>query len=676
MAYIGQAPSTIVSENTFDEFNFTATSNQTTFTGVDSDGKTLEYNPGNMEVFLNGVRLEEADFTATNGTSVVLAIGATTGDVMSVKSFAVFEVGDAVSKASGGAFGGNVSVTGTVTATSYSGDGSNLSGISTDLVLDITPQLGGNLDGQAFNITTTGTIVSNGLTVDTNTLHVDSSNNRIGIGTTSPSQKLHLGGTASMDSIIRQDATTSGTNWEIGERVAGKYQFWEDDNDSVVMTLMSTGNVGIGTASPDQKMHLYTGAGTTLYKAEVNANSTVGLEIKKTGSTTQSWRIVDGETINGALQFYDVTDSRVSLQIDGDGVVKTGGRGLTIDNSAAAWTAVNVTEASNANMALLVKPHREARTKGFSMGSMGQGNQSGLQTFDTSDNTANDFLINPYGGVVGVGASGNLSAKFTVNKPATGHSTGYQEDIAQLYTTETTYLGRHYMNFFHDNNNRDTSGDHTVWGMAFGYDNNTRGGIQYDHKGNERMTLWSSYGSMQFKIPATPAATKLAHQITDDPALELKSNGNNLRPRQSGICLTLPSSQTWASGNNWVKVNLTTVVYQKGNTSAWDSGNGRYTCPETGLYLCTTSVQMENNGGSVWRYFFPCINGATNASNGMNFADFVPQDSPNATYYHHTHSCILKCSSGDYIEWKMTGSGGGHTVKGGVETACAIYFLG
>jgi len=163
MSYIGRAPNTIVSENTFDEFNFTATSNQTTFTGVDSDGKTLLYNAGNMEVFLNGVRLEEADFTATNGTSVVLATGATTGDVMSVKSFSAFQVGDAVSKASGGAFGGNVSVSGTVTATSYNGDGSNLSGISTDLVLDITPQLGGNLDLNSKNITGTGDIDITGL---------------------------------------------------------------------------------------------------------------------------------------------------------------------------------------------------------------------------------------------------------------------------------------------------------------------------------------------------------------------------------------------------------------------------------------------------------------------------------------------------------------------------------
>ena len=87
-------------------------------------------------------------------------------------------------------------------------------------------------------------------------------------------------------------------------------------------------------------MHLYTGSGTTLYKAEVNANSTVGLEIKKTGSTTQSWRIVDGETVNGALQFYDVTDSRVSMQIDGTGALLVG---KTAANFATAGTEINAT---------------------------------------------------------------------------------------------------------------------------------------------------------------------------------------------------------------------------------------------------------------------------------------------------------------------------------------------
>jgi len=73
---------------------------------------------------------------------------------------------------------------------------------------------------------------------------------KVGIGTSSPTTKLHLGGTAPLDSIIRQDSTVSGTNWEIGERTAGKWQIWQDDGDTVVTTFMSTGNVGIGTTSP------------------------------------------------------------------------------------------------------------------------------------------------------------------------------------------------------------------------------------------------------------------------------------------------------------------------------------------------------------------------------------------------------------------------------------------
>ena len=76
----------------------------------------------------------------------------------------------------------------------------------------------------------------------------------VGIGISAPTTKLHLGGTAPLDSIIRQDSTVSGTNWEIGERAAGKWQIWQDDGDTVVATFMSTGNVGIGTESPTYKL--------------------------------------------------------------------------------------------------------------------------------------------------------------------------------------------------------------------------------------------------------------------------------------------------------------------------------------------------------------------------------------------------------------------------------------
>ena len=35
---------------------------------------------------------------------------------------------------------------------------------------------------------------SGSLSIDTNTLHIDASNNRVGIGTTNPSQALHVAG--------------------------------------------------------------------------------------------------------------------------------------------------------------------------------------------------------------------------------------------------------------------------------------------------------------------------------------------------------------------------------------------------------------------------------------------------------------------------------------------------
>jgi hypothetical protein len=55
---------------------FTATVSQTTF--------SVTYTVGYADVFLNGVKLSSSDYTATNGTSVVLATGATAGDSVEI----------------------------------------------------------------------------------------------------------------------------------------------------------------------------------------------------------------------------------------------------------------------------------------------------------------------------------------------------------------------------------------------------------------------------------------------------------------------------------------------------------------------------------------------------------------------------------------------------------------
>ena len=68
---------------------YTATSGQTAFTGSDSNSKTLAYTAASIHVFLNGVLLDAADYTATDGTTVTLGTGASTGDTLQIVAYGV-----------------------------------------------------------------------------------------------------------------------------------------------------------------------------------------------------------------------------------------------------------------------------------------------------------------------------------------------------------------------------------------------------------------------------------------------------------------------------------------------------------------------------------------------------------------------------------------------------------
>ena len=68
--------------------HYTADSGQVSFTGTDDDNQTLAYSVGQLSVYLNGIFLiDSVDYTATNGTSVILIDSAQAGDVLSVTSF-------------------------------------------------------------------------------------------------------------------------------------------------------------------------------------------------------------------------------------------------------------------------------------------------------------------------------------------------------------------------------------------------------------------------------------------------------------------------------------------------------------------------------------------------------------------------------------------------------------
>jgi len=93
MPYIGKSPSAGVRQR----YQYTATAGQTTFTGTDLGNLTLTYTDNNfVDVFQNGVLLKGGgtDYTATSGTSVVLATGASVSDVIEIIVYDVFSVGN------------------------------------------------------------------------------------------------------------------------------------------------------------------------------------------------------------------------------------------------------------------------------------------------------------------------------------------------------------------------------------------------------------------------------------------------------------------------------------------------------------------------------------------------------------------------------------------------------
>lgn len=81
-------------------YEYVATSGQTTFSGADANTLTLAYIAGGLIVAQNGVVLRPGDeYTATNGTSVVLATGAALNDEIVIYAFASFNIANTYTQA-------------------------------------------------------------------------------------------------------------------------------------------------------------------------------------------------------------------------------------------------------------------------------------------------------------------------------------------------------------------------------------------------------------------------------------------------------------------------------------------------------------------------------------------------------------------------------------------------
>ena len=200
MAYIGQN----LTEGTRREYTYVATAGQTTFNAV--------YTVGAVDVFQNGVLLQPSDYTATDGTTVVLGTGAALDDEITIHCHNTFSVADTVSASQGGTFNNDVTV---------SGD----------------------------------------FTVDTNILYVDSTNNFVGVGTSSPDYKLHV--------------EAAGDNLKLSRSGAGEYTIGVGAGPSLVIE---------DKTAAEERMRIDASGNTLFNKATAGTTGGVGVEITNDGA--------------------------------------------------------------------------------------------------------------------------------------------------------------------------------------------------------------------------------------------------------------------------------------------------------------------------------------------------------------------------------------------------------
>ena len=149
---------------------------------------------------------------------------------------------------------GNVNLTGVVTATSFSGNGANLTGLTanqvgaiTDIVSDTTPQLGGDLDVNSNDITGTGNVNLTGVVTATSFSGSGASLTAVdaatldGVDSTSflrsDAADIKTSGTLTFNDTI---AARFGTNGDIQIRHSGTQGFFESYNGDIFIDQNAT----------------------------------------------------------------------------------------------------------------------------------------------------------------------------------------------------------------------------------------------------------------------------------------------------------------------------------------------------------------------------------------------------------------------------------------------------
>lgn len=205
---------------------------------------TLNADPGsenNTQVYINGVYQQKTDYTVS-GTTLTFDTAPSNGDIIEVNSFTVTNLG------------------------------------SSDQVTEGVSNLY-HTSARAISAISAGNLT--GLTVDTNILSVDATNDKVGIGTTSPSQRLHVdGGSALIKSSYDATGTTNVYQY-FATRASGNWRNSTIGNTGNAL-VFGTGGTGTTHTNATERARIDSAGNFMVAQTSVNYNA-VGTSISNDG---------------------------------------------------------------------------------------------------------------------------------------------------------------------------------------------------------------------------------------------------------------------------------------------------------------------------------------------------------------------------------------------------------
>ena len=319
-------------------------SQHTSFTGADGE---LSVNTTNKSVHVHdgvtagGVEAARADLN--NVTTADITSGISGGTVGSLTITSADINGGTIDGVTiGGTTAGAGSFT-TVTAgagTHTIGDGTGASQIvikassSTAATLDFGDADDTNIGRIQYDNTTNNMLFR---TNNSERLRIDSSG-RLGINKSSPTSTLHVKATVdSTNGGLTLESNDGSQNATIDMNNAGNLRFYQNGNSR--MRIDSSGNVGIGTSSPNGKLDVSSGNDgnsgyVDLYIGGTNASNARSGIIRKNTSTPYDMTIKSGNFSGGIPLIFD-TGAGEKMRIDSSGNV-----GIGTSSPAAALDVV------------------------------------------------------------------------------------------------------------------------------------------------------------------------------------------------------------------------------------------------------------------------------------------------------------------------------------------------